>query len=76
MSYDLEGRGVRENISNGRFNRRTPNEATSVWTQKNTDIKVSPVCERERERVQVPIAPGTSSVNHAKSLSAQLSLAG
>lgn len=74
MSYDLEGRGVRENISNGRFNRRIPNEATSVWTQKNTDIKVSPVCERER--VQVPIAPGTSSVNHAKSLSAQLSLAG
>lgn len=59
-----------ESISDGRFNRHPPNEATCVLKGKCQDFEVSAV------RVQVPVAPGTSPVHYAKCPSGQLSLAG
>lgn len=59
-----------KSISDGRFNHHPPNEATCVWKGKCQDFEVSAV------RVQVPVAPGTGPVHHAKSPSGQLSLAG
>lgn len=61
---------MEESVSDGRFNCHPPNEATCVWKGKCQDFEVSAV------RVQVPVAPGTSPVPHAKSPSGQLSLAG